>query len=125
MRFYTILLAVIIFAACLALSAAESPGLTGKYQSSTFRSFEKSRLPAANQRIAEAVFSNSDDEAKRISLEDAKKAFDAGEAVFVDARSVNSYVNEHIKGSVNIPLAEFEKRYKELPEDKTIIVYCS
>ncbi len=66
-----------------------------------------------------------EDDATRITIEDAKKAFDAGDAIFVDARSADSYKVEHIKGAVNIPVAELEKRYKELPENKTIIVYCS
>ncbi|MEZ5346841.1 MAG: rhodanese-like domain-containing protein [Pyrinomonadaceae bacterium] len=69
--------------------------------------------------------SRGDDDAKRITVEDAKKAFDAGEAVFVDVRSANSYNVEHIKGAVNIPVGEIEDRYKELPDDKPIIAYCS
>ncbi len=64
-------------------------------------------------------------ETKRISLADAKKAFDAGEALFVDTRPENSYVNEHIKGAINIPVGDFEKRYKEVPKNKKIIAYCS
>ncbi len=68
---------------------------------------------------------NHQDEVKRISVKDAKELFDSGEAVFVDARSKNSYINEHIKGAINIPVKQTEKRYEELPKDKKIIVYCS
>ncbi len=65
------------------------------------------------------------DDAPRISLEDAKKDFDKGNAVFIDTRGEESYNVEHVKGSLNIPLNSMETRYKELPKDKKIIAYCS
>ena len=65
------------------------------------------------------------DDAPRINLEDAKKAFDEGKAVFVDTRAEGSYINEHIKGAINVPVADFEAKYKEIPTDKKIVAYCS
>ncbi len=65
------------------------------------------------------------DDAPRITLADAKKDFDAGNAIFVDTRDEASYKNEHVKGSINIPLNADEARYKELPKNKKIIAYCS
>src|SRR5437868_6082847 len=65
------------------------------------------------------------EEAPRISLDDAKKDFDAGNAFFVDTRGADQYKPEHIKGAVNIPAGEFETRYAEVPKDKKIIAYCS
>lgn len=65
------------------------------------------------------------EDAPRISLADAKKAFDAGEAVFVDTRSAVNYKTEHIKGAINVPAGEFEQSYKQVPADKKIITYCS
>lgn len=65
------------------------------------------------------------DEFKRISVADAKKEVDAGTAIIVDARAEAAYKNERIKGSINIPVGEFEARYKELPTDKKVIAYCS
>ena len=64
-------------------------------------------------------------EARRISLDDAKKSFDAGEAVFVDTRAEAGFKTEHIKGAINIPAGEFETRYAEVPKNKKIIAYCS
>jgi 3-mercaptopyruvate sulfurtransferase SseA len=64
-------------------------------------------------------------EAPRISLTDAKKAFDAGDAIFVDTRAAEGFKIEHIKGALNIPAGEFETRYTELPKNKQIIAYCS
>lgn len=65
------------------------------------------------------------DEAARISLDDAKKAFDAGDALFVDTRAESAYQTEHIKGAINIPAEAFKERYKEVPTNKKIIAYCS
>lgn len=66
-----------------------------------------------------------EDNAPRISLEDAKKDFDAGNAIFVDTRAEVSYKQEHIKGAMNIPAEAMETRYKEIPTSKKIIAYCS
>lgn len=65
------------------------------------------------------------DDFQRISLDDAKKDFDAGTAIIIDARDEGSYKNEHIKGALNIPYGDFDKKYKSIPKDKKIIVYCS
>jgi Rhodanese-like domain len=65
------------------------------------------------------------EEAPRISLADAKADFDAGKAVFVDSRPEENYTSEHIKGAINVPLADAETKYKNIPTDKKIIIYCS
>jgi hypothetical protein len=69
--------------------------------------------------------SHPEDNAERITLADAKKAFDEGKAYFVDARAEAVYQAEHIKGAVNITPETLDSRLKDLPKDKTIIVYCS
>ena len=63
-------------------------------------------------------------EVPRISLEDAKKAYDDKSAIFVDARAVEAYKAEHVKGAANIPLGSTTD-FSSLPKGKTIIVYCS
>ena len=65
------------------------------------------------------------EEAARISLADAKADFDAGKAIFVDSRPADVYKSEHIKGAINVPLADAETKYKNIPIDKKIIIYCS
>jgi len=65
------------------------------------------------------------DDAPRITLEDAKKAYDEGKAYIIDARAESAYKSEHIKGAVNITYDTLDAHLKELPKDKTIIVYCS
>ena len=65
------------------------------------------------------------DDAPRITLEEAKKDFDAGNAIFIDTRAEGSYKTEHIKGAMNLPMEFAETRYKEIPTGKKIIAYCS
>ncbi len=80
----------------------------------------------ANSQTANPVVpSAATEEAPRISLADAKKDFDAGNAIFVDTRAEVSYKTEHIKGAINIPADAFQTRYTEVPKGKKIIAYCS
>lgn len=68
---------------------------------------------------------DSTDNVPRISLADAKKAFDDGSVIFVDTRAEVQYREEHVKGAINIPAEAFQTRYAEVPKDKKIITYCS
>jgi rhodanese-related sulfurtransferase len=63
-------------------------------------------------------------EVPRISLEDAKKAYDDKTAIFIDSRPADAYKIEHVKGAINIPLGSTSD-FSSLPKGKTIIVYCS
>lgn len=68
----------------------------------------------------------SDAEVPRISLEDAKKDYDAGTAVIIDSRGEPQYKQEHIAGSIGIAdLGPVEENYPNIPKGKKIIVYCS
>ncbi len=78
---------------------------------------------AANQ--TDSHDHNADENAARISLADAKKAFDEGNVLFVDTRYADAYELEHVKGAINIPANEFDARYSEVPKGKKIIAYCS
>lgn len=64
-------------------------------------------------------------EIPRVSLPDAKAAFDARSAIFVDVRSADAYQGGHIAGAVNIPLEELEIRLGELDPKQWIITYCT
>jgi rhodanese-related sulfurtransferase len=58
-----------------------------------------------------------------ISVTQAKAKKDAG--VFIlDVRNPDEWYPSHIAGSTLIPLGELEKRVKELPQDKEIVVVC-
>lgn len=52
-------------------------------------------------------------------------AADPGNICIVDVRNGSaSLLEKKIKGAIEIPQAQLEKRYAELPKDKLIIVYC-
>lgn len=63
----------------------------------------------------------------RVSLEEAKAAFESGAAIIVDVRSKPAYETSHIKGAVNIQLGEFEINPTglNLAKDQWIITYCT
>ncbi len=62
---------------------------------------------------------------ERVSIQDAKAAFDAGTAVFVDVRGDDSYNMGHIPGALSIAEAEVENRFSELDPNDWIITYCT
>lgn len=64
-------------------------------------------------------------EVERISVQDAKAAFDAGTAVFVDTRTLDSYNASHIPGALSIPENEVDSRFTELNPNDWIITYCT
>jgi 3-mercaptopyruvate sulfurtransferase SseA len=61
----------------------------------------------------------------RVSLDDAKAAFDKKTAVFVDVRDADSYNSHHIPGALSIPLNELSDRLGELDTKARIITYCT
>lgn len=65
------------------------------------------------------------EEVPRITLADAKKAFDDGTGYFIDARPAEAYNDEHIKGAVNITYDKLDAHIKDLKTKEKIIVYCS
>ena len=80
-------------------------------------------LAASDQSILESR--GSDPQIDRISLTEAKSAFDHQQAVFVDVRSSQSFSASHIPGSINIPLARILDRYQDLDPSRWIILYCT
>jgi cytoskeletal protein RodZ len=82
-------------------------------------------LPTSTAPQTSANFDIPYPEMKRVSLADAKTAYDASSALFVDVRDAGTFGSKHITGSINIPLAELENRFQELPKDRWIITVCT
>ncbi len=65
----------------------------------------------------------------RVTLDEAKRAFDRKDAVFIDIRTPGAYAAGHIPGARNIPVSSFEliihHALADLPKDTRIIAYCS
>jgi 3-mercaptopyruvate sulfurtransferase SseA len=65
------------------------------------------------------------DDVPRVILSQAKSAFDAGSAVFVDVRDPGYFESSHIPGALSIPLGEIGSRLGELDPQDWIILYCT
>lgn len=63
----------------------------------------------------------------RVAVQDAKAAFDRGEAVIVDVRSQGAYEANHVAGALFITLGAFETDPEGITLDKEqwIITYCT
>ena len=77
-------------------------------------------LPTSSAPLTEANL-------RRVTVQDAKTAFDNETAIFVDVRSAQAFTASHIPGAINIQLGEFETNPTELglPKDHWIITYCT
>ena len=65
------------------------------------------------------------DGVRRITTVELRAALDKGRAIVIDTRPRDSYKQNHIKGSISIPVDEVANRITELPRDKMIVTYCS
>ncbi len=72
--------------------------------------------------------STSPREASRIDLEEAKKKFDEGRAVFIDARCPDEYNQGHIRGAISLSPDRLEMEcplvISQLLREREIITYC-
>lgn len=59
-----------------------------------------------------------------VIVQQGKEMIDRGEVFVLDVRTREEYNESHINGSTLIPVQELDIRYKELPRDKKILVYC-
>jgi rhodanese-related sulfurtransferase len=86
------------------------------------------RLPLIGNWSPEAQLVSADGKKMAISLEDAKKLFEAQKAVFLDARSPEDYNAGHIRGAKNLPWLEFSRYFDQaasgIAQDRTLIAYC-
>ena len=61
-----------------------------------------------------------------LSLNEAKKIFDAKEALFIDARPEPQYKHDHIRSAINVPYNSNQKErlMTGISKEKYIVVYC-
>jgi hypothetical protein len=62
---------------------------------------------------------------RRVDAHETKRLLDAGEAITIDVRDVQSYVAGHIPGALQIPLQYVSGEIPWFPRDKTIVTYCT
>jgi 3-mercaptopyruvate sulfurtransferase SseA len=63
----------------------------------------------------------------RITAEEAKAAVDSGQAIIIDVRATEAFLQSHIAGAVSIPLTQIEDNPARVTFDKSqwIITYCT
>jgi rhodanese-related sulfurtransferase len=63
----------------------------------------------------------------RIEPAAAAALVDAGQAIVVDVVGANAWgrLDRAIHGAIRIPPDEFDRRWRELPRERTIIAYCT
>lgn len=62
-----------------------------------------------------------------IHIDEVRRLYDLNQALFIDSRHSFDFQLGHIRGAVNVPLAEFDLRKElvgALPKDKTLVTYC-
>lgn len=81
--------------------------------------------PASTQ--PEANLPQTDAEVPRVPADQAKAAFDSGDAVIVDVRGAEAYARSHITGALEVSLSAIQTDPANLPLDKNkwIITYCT
>ena len=75
----------------------------------------------------QADLPENDAEVPRVPVEQAKAAFEAGDALIVDVRGTDAYTREHVKGALDISLSAIQTDPLSLNLDKNrwIITYCT
>ena len=75
----------------------------------------------------EANLPQTDAEVPRVPVDQAKAAFDSGDAVIVDVRGADAYARSHITGALEVSLSAIQTDPANLPLDKSkwIITYCT
>lgn len=61
----------------------------------------------------------------RVSLSEAKQAYDSGQAIIVDVRSESAYQELHAAGAISIPYEDLQSRMNEMNPGQWVITYCT
>lgn len=61
----------------------------------------------------------------RVSLSEAKTAFDTGEALFIDVRNEEQFLTSRIPGAILIPLDDIQGNEPDVAKDALIFTYCT
>ncbi len=85
-------------------------------------------IPLIDDWSVNSRFSDASGESLVIPLAQARRLFEQNEALFVDARPENQYIQGYIQGALNIPLQEVDRYFMgaadQLTAAKSIVTYC-
>ena len=110
-----------LFAVAACTDAAEPVSITKTQTPSP----QQSALPPQAPGSQQTAHSDDGQDAPRISLEEAKKAFDEKSATFIDTHVKATYDAGHIPGAINVTVQDLEAKFNTIPKGKKIIAYCS
>lgn len=123
MKIYSLIIILIVLTAsgCAPLSTERATGNSSQAKPDVRATPTPAKTPDTATPSQAVPYQNI----RRISLADAKKAYDAGLAVFVDTHSPEMFANERIDSAINVPFNEVETYLSKVPKDKMIVTYCS
>ena len=98
----------------LLLLAASACNSASPQAESTPKSYPNPSYPNPIQTQAKQASPLTEADVPRVPVDEAKRAFDNGEAIIVDVRSAEAYAAGHATGAINIPLAGFENNIDNL-----------
>jgi rhodanese-related sulfurtransferase len=85
-------------------------------------------IPLVGEWSGETAPSATGDDSGLVSLAEAQRLFEAGGALFLDARSPADFAAGHIQGAVNLPWQQVDERFIEAAERidsaDRVIAYC-
>jgi len=70
------------------------------------------------------LYFDSKDSLEPIPAHELLERAKTGVVTVLDVRPPEEYAAGHIRGAINLPLAELAKRLDEIPRDKEIVAYC-
>lgn len=70
------------------------------------------------------TYLTSKDSLEPVSVNELVERIRSGLVTLVDVRPKEEYGAGHLRGAINIPVADLEKNLKTLPRDREIIAYC-
>jgi rhodanese-related sulfurtransferase/DNA-binding transcriptional ArsR family regulator len=70
------------------------------------------------------AYLSSRDSLEPVSVSDLMDRMGAGLVTIVDVRPKEEYDAGHLRGAINVPLAEIEQRLNDLPPEREIVAYC-
>lgn len=123
---------VLLFAslACNAVLPQTGPTSVSTVASTPIQVPTQIQLTESNPTEPPATSANlpqTDAEVPRVPPDQAKAAFERGDAVIVDVRGADAYAQQHIQGALEISLGaiETDPTSINLDKNKWIITYCT
>lgn len=59
-----------------------------------------------------------------VTRSDLMQRLEGDEVLLLDVRPEDEFAQGHLPGALNVPLADLEARFAELPADREIVAYC-